>query len=67
MVYLTIEASVQVGKDLPPFPSEINLLTATIQELQNHLSSGLITSQQLIVEYLVRLPLLLDMPTGERG
>lgn len=37
----------------PPFPLQINLLTATIQELQSHLASGMITSVQLTQEYLV--------------
>lgn len=36
------------------FPPQINLLTATIQELQGHLCNGLITSVQLVQEYLVR-------------
>jgi hypothetical protein len=52
--FATAEATVQVGEQPLPFPAEIDLLTATIQELQNHLTSGLITSQQLILEYLVR-------------
>jgi hypothetical protein len=52
--YTSILATVQVGEQIPPFPSQINLLTATVQELQGHLSSGLITSQQLTLEYLVR-------------
>ncbi|KAJ9103323.1 hypothetical protein QFC20_004800 [Naganishia adeliensis] len=39
----------------PPFPLQINLLTATIQELQSHLASGMITSVQLAQEYLKRI------------
>jgi hypothetical protein len=50
------ETTVQVNMKLPPFPAQIDLLTATIQELQSHLSNGLITSQQLTQEYLVRHP-----------
>jgi hypothetical protein len=54
--FYSAETAVQVDMKLPPFPSQISLLTATIQELQIHLSSGLITSQQLTQEYLVRHP-----------
>lgn len=35
------------------FPSEINLLTATIQDLQAYLKNGSVTSVQLTKEYLV--------------
>ncbi|KAJ9124753.1 hypothetical protein QFC24_003121 [Naganishia onofrii] len=37
------------------FPSDINLLTATIQDLQAYLTNGSITSVQLTKEYLVRI------------
>jgi hypothetical protein len=36
------------------FPSEVNVLTATIQDLQAFLSNGTITSVQLTQRYLVR-------------
>lgn len=37
------------------FPEEINLLTATIQDLQAWLKNGSVTSVQLTKEYLVSL------------
>jgi hypothetical protein len=37
-----------------PFPKDIDLLTATIQELQEHLTKGNVTSVQLVEEYMVR-------------
>lgn len=35
------------------FPSEIDLLTATVQQLQHHLRKGSFNSAQLVKEYLV--------------
>ncbi|KAJ9116369.1 hypothetical protein QFC22_004810 [Naganishia vaughanmartiniae] len=37
------------------FPADINLLTATIQDLQSYLTNGSITSVQLTKEYLLRI------------
>lgn len=44
---------VKTALPVQQFPRQINLLTATIQELQGHLTSGLVTSVQLTQEYLV--------------
>lgn len=35
------------------FPKDIDLLTATIEELQDHLMKGNLTSVHLVEEYLV--------------
>lgn len=40
--------------DSTAFPKHIDLLTTTIQELQEHLTKGNVTSVQLVEEYLVR-------------
>lgn len=36
------------------FPAEVNVLTATVKDLQEFLSNGTITSVQLTQRYLVR-------------
>lgn len=39
------------------FPKDVNLLTATIEELQGQLAHGRVTSVQLVENYSVRLEL----------
>jgi hypothetical protein len=56
--YVPIDLSAQKEDHCTPFPSTINLLAATIQEFQNHLRDGTITSVQLVSEYLVSIILL---------
>lgn len=46
-------AESRLDKSRGQFPQQINLLTATIRDLQDHLASGAITSVQLVEEYLV--------------
>lgn len=46
-----------IMSDSSAFPKDINLLTATIQELQGQLAHGLVTSVQLVENYSVRLEL----------
>jgi hypothetical protein len=58
----SLVASTPLNRDLQPrwdFPAEVDVLTATIKDLQEYLSNGTITSVQLTQHYLVRLRRLL--------
>ena len=47
------------------FPSGVDVLSATIQDLQQYLSNGTITSVQLVQHYLVRSSLNIAYFTGQ--
>lgn len=61
----SLVVSTPLNHDLKPrwdFPAEVDVLTATIKDLQEFLSNGTITSVQLTQHYLVRTRTFLNRP-----